>query len=50
MIPSISGAIDEAFAVPVEGWDFSWLTGRAHEAPPPWDFTALARAADGRRD
>jgi hypothetical protein len=45
MSPSISAAIDEAFAVPVEGWDFSWLGGRAHETPPPWDFTALARAA-----
>ncbi|MFD8971284.1 MULTISPECIES: class I SAM-dependent methyltransferase [Streptomyces] len=44
--------IDEAAAAPVEGWDFSWLAGRAHEQRPSWGYQrvmgermARARAA-----
>jgi SAM-dependent methyltransferase len=44
--------VAEAAAVPVEGWDFSWLEGRATEERPPWgyarqmgDRTAQATAA-----
>ncbi|MFE5711127.1 class I SAM-dependent methyltransferase [Streptomyces sp. NPDC056501] len=44
--------IDEAAAAPVEGWDFSWLKGRAHEQRPSWGYQrvmgermARARAA-----
>jgi SAM-dependent methyltransferase len=28
----------EADAVSVEGWDFSWLDGRATEERPPWGY------------
>ncbi len=27
--------VEEADSVPVEGWDFSWLEGRASEERPP---------------
>jgi SAM-dependent methyltransferase len=30
--------VAEAAAVPVEGWDFSWLEGRATEERPPWGY------------
>jgi SAM-dependent methyltransferase len=42
---SVPAAIEAAFAVPIEGWDLSWLRYRADETPPPWDFGALVRAA-----
>lgn len=34
--------IAEARAAPVEGWDFSWLDGRATEARPSWGYSRLA--------
>ena len=44
--------VAEAEAVSVDGWDFSWLTGRATEERPPWGYAramadrmALATAA-----
>ncbi|KIZ19292.1 class I SAM-dependent methyltransferase [Streptomyces natalensis] len=30
--------VDEAAAVSVEGWDFSWLEGRATEERPSWGY------------
>lgn len=30
--------IAEAEAVSVDGWDFSWLDGRATEERPPWGY------------
>jgi SAM-dependent methyltransferase len=42
---SIKAAVEEAFAVPIGGWDFSWLRGRAQETPPPWDYAQLVRGA-----
>lgn len=30
--------VAEAAAAPVDGWDFSWLTGRATEERPPWGY------------
>jgi SAM-dependent methyltransferase len=30
--------VDEAETAPIDGWDFSWLDGRASEARPPWGF------------
>ncbi len=33
--------LDEAAAVPVEGWDFSWFAGRATEARPSWGYADL---------
>jgi SAM-dependent methyltransferase len=41
---SIKAAVEEALAVPISGWDFSWLRGRARETPPPWDYAQLVRA------
>jgi hypothetical protein len=35
--------VAEAAAVPVEGWDFSWLEGRATEERPPWGYSGLLR-------
>ncbi|MCX5385327.1 class I SAM-dependent methyltransferase [Streptomyces sp. NBC_00083] len=37
--------IDEAASVSVDGWDFSWLDGRASEERPSWGY---ARAMAGR--
>jgi SAM-dependent methyltransferase len=34
--------VAEAEAVPVEGWDFSWLNGRAAEQRPSWGYSRLA--------
>ena len=33
--------VDEAAAVPVDGWDFSWLDGRATEQRPSWGYQRL---------
>lgn len=41
----MSGTFDalvaEAAAVPVDGWDFSWLDGRATEERPSWGYQRL---------
>jgi SAM-dependent methyltransferase len=47
---SFEELVAEAEAVPVDGWDFSWLDGRATEERPPWGYQRLmgerlARAA-----
>ena len=39
------GLIDAALAVPLRGWDFSFLTGRTISQPLPWDYEELARLA-----
>lgn len=36
--------LDEAAAVPMEGWDFSWLDGRASEQRPSWGYQRLMSA------
>ncbi|MGI5163338.1 class I SAM-dependent methyltransferase [Spirillospora sp. CA-253888] len=33
--------VEEADAVSVDGWDFSWLDGRATEERPPWGYQRL---------
>lgn len=33
--------VAEAAAAPVEGWDFSWLNGRASEERPSWGYQRL---------
>ncbi|MEV7087331.1 class I SAM-dependent methyltransferase [Streptomyces sp. NPDC093085] len=42
--------IAEAAAVSVDGWDFSWLDGRATEERPPWGYARAlaARMASAR--
>ena len=38
---SFDDLVDEAAAAPMEGWDFSWLDGRATEERPPWGYQRL---------
>jgi SAM-dependent methyltransferase len=33
--------VAEAAAAPMEGWDFSWLVGRATEERPPWGYQRM---------
>ena len=33
--------VEEAAATPVDGWDFSWLDGRATEERPSWGYQRL---------
>ncbi|OJF12216.1 class I SAM-dependent methyltransferase [Couchioplanes caeruleus] len=35
--------VGEAAAVPVTGWEFAWLDGRAVGSDPSWSYPALAR-------
>jgi SAM-dependent methyltransferase len=35
---SFEELVGEAETAPVDGWDFSWLDGRATEARPPWGY------------
>jgi SAM-dependent methyltransferase len=37
-VRSFDELIDEAERVPIDGWDFSWLDGRATEARPSWHY------------
>lgn len=48
---SVDEEIAEAFAAPVEGWNFAWLDGRASESRPPWSYRRLVKeaAAEARR-
>lgn len=41
MTDDFDALIGEAEAAPVEGWDFSWLQGRATEARPSWRYGRL---------
>ncbi|TDH57709.1 class I SAM-dependent methyltransferase [Mycobacterium eburneum] len=43
MARSFDDLLDEAAAAPVEGWDFSWLDGRATEQRPSWGYQRLLR-------
>jgi SAM-dependent methyltransferase len=39
----LDSLVDEAADVSVEGWDFSWLDGRATEERPSWGYQRLLR-------
>ncbi|MGV9801318.1 class I SAM-dependent methyltransferase [Mycobacterium sp. NPDC003449] len=41
MTRDFEALIAEAAAAPVDGWDFSWLDGRATEARPSWGYQRL---------
>ena len=41
MSRSFDDLVAEADAASVDGWDFSWLDGRASEARPSWRFSEL---------
>jgi len=38
---SFEELVSEAAAAPIEGWDFSWLEGRATEERPSWRYSQL---------
>lgn len=38
---SFEALLSEAEAAPIEGWDFSWLEGRAREERPSWRYSAI---------
>ncbi|MEO3777703.1 class I SAM-dependent methyltransferase [Micromonospora sp. B11E3] len=42
--------VAEGAAVPVQGWDFSWLRGRASEERPPWGYARLVADRMARAD
>src|SRR5205085_672559 len=42
-VTSFEELVDEAAEVSVEGWDFSWLDGRATEERPSWGYQQLLR-------
>lgn len=44
MAKSFDELVSEAATVPVDGWDFSWLDGRATEQRPSWGYQRLLRA------
>lgn len=47
---SFDELVAEAEQVPVDGWDFSWLDGRATEERPPWGYArAVASRLRGAR-
>ncbi|MFG2698707.1 methyltransferase domain-containing protein [Kitasatospora sp. NPDC048407] len=41
MDASFDALLDEAAGAPVDGWDFSWLDGRATEQRPSWGYQRL---------
>ncbi|WP_029108439.1 methyltransferase domain-containing protein [Mycobacterium sp. URHD0025] len=41
MTADFDALVAEADAAPVDGWDFSWLRGRATEARPTWGYQRL---------
>jgi SAM-dependent methyltransferase len=44
---SFESLVAEAQAAPIDGWDFSWLDGRASEQRPSWRYAELvARRAE----
>jgi SAM-dependent methyltransferase len=42
--------LDEAAAVPLDGWDFSWFDGRATEQRPSWGYAGRVAARLGVAD
>jgi SAM-dependent methyltransferase len=41
---TFDGLVTEAESVPMAGWEFSWLDGRATEQRPSWGYQRLLRA------
>ncbi|QOR72431.1 methyltransferase domain-containing protein [Ruania alkalisoli] len=40
-MPDFDALVAEGDAVSLEGWDFSWFDGRAHEERPPWRYSEM---------
>ncbi|CAM3418238.1 class I SAM-dependent methyltransferase [Isoptericola cucumis] len=47
---SFEDLVAEADAAPMEGWDFSWLEGRATEERPSWGYSRLLHERLGTVD
>lgn len=48
MARTFTDLVAEAAAAPIDGWDFSWLDGRATEERPSWGYQRLlGRRLDG---
>ena len=45
MTKSFEALVEEAVAAPIDGWDFTWLAGRAHEDRPSWSYFDLVAQA-----
>jgi SAM-dependent methyltransferase len=43
-VDDFDALLDEAVAVPLAGWDFSWFAGRATEQRPTWGYARLVGA------
>src|SRR5260370_39077516 len=41
MIQTFDDLVAEADSVSVDGWDFSWLNGRASEERPAWGYARM---------
>jgi SAM-dependent methyltransferase len=41
VVRNFDDLVAEAEAAPMDGWDFSWLDGRATEERPPWGYQRL---------
>lgn len=50
MPPTFDELVSEAASVPVEGWDFAWLRGRATEERPSWGYARAMADRMGRAD
>ncbi|MCA6091133.1 class I SAM-dependent methyltransferase [Streptomyces sp. SCA3-4] len=48
MARTFEDLVAEAETVPVEGWDFSWLAGRATEQRPSWGYQRMMGERMGR--
>ncbi len=42
LMASFADLVAEAMSAPIQGWDFSWLEGRATEERPWWGYRGLA--------
>src|SRR6266581_1833622 len=40
-MPTFDELVAEAESAPVEGWEFSWLDGRATEERPSWGYSRM---------
>jgi SAM-dependent methyltransferase len=47
-IRSFESLVAEAESVPIEGWDFTWLDGRASEERPSWHYSERVADRIGR--
>jgi SAM-dependent methyltransferase len=47
-VDNFDALLDEAAAVPLDGWDFSWFDGRATEERPSWGYASLVADRLGR--